>query len=85
MWSIIASGIVFTMFVVSEFRSYRMEKKYILRLAKQRKHIDRLLDEKKKLKDDNDQLSLRILNQHDTIIHLSQELDRCRGANKTIE
>lgn len=73
MWTTISCLLVFTMFVVSLFTSYRSEKRHIMIIRKQRKKIDELLEQKQKDKDYIDQLSRRLLKQYETIAWLSGE------------
>lgn len=80
--SVFASGIVFVMFVVSEFVSYRSAKKYEATIKKMRHRIDSQSDTIGKQKDDIDRLSRRILEQHKTIVQLTEENERLYEVTK---
>lgn len=75
-WYIIGAGIVFTMFTISEFVSYRSAKRYEEKLRKQQRRIN----EKNKVIEEQraaiEQLSRQVLNQHKTIIWLSENRQR---------
>lgn len=73
MWGVIALCIVFTMFVISEFVSYKNAKQYEAKLKRQQQRINRLLDEKQKDKETIEQMARRIIKMHETTNWLTAE------------